>query len=283
MNTVENEDSIFNELQFHDIHSIKSLFKKFEIDGLDSDYDYKNLHNIIFLQKLSIKVKSLCLDKEDSSSNISVTVFKILILLEINKINLLENSSNTPNYNGLDTASSKRESKKYVNINLSINKVNTTDLNELLFTIYSNLLDESSQEIRINVLNTLINIIFDEISPQPTYEEFTSILDNQFSNCNILRNTKITYENFIKNFRVAIYYYFYSEIFLKLYDILDHEEKKKILTAELIVCLNKVLRNLEENNINLIFTKKLLEIIDINQAFITKSEYIILLIKSYNI
>jgi hypothetical protein len=282
MNTVENEDSILNELQFHDIHSIKLLFKKFEIDGLDSDYDYKNLHNLIFLQKLSIKVKSLCLDKEDSC-NISLTVFKILILLEINKINLLENSSNTPNYNGLDTASSKRETKKYVNYNLSINKVNTTDLNELVFKIYSYLLDESSQEIRTNVLNNLVNIIFDEMSPQPSYEEFTSILDTQFSNCNILRNTKITYENFIKNFRVAIYYYFYSEIFLKLYEILDHEEKKKILTAELIVCLNKIVRNLEENNINLIFTKKLLEIIDSNQAFITKSDYIILLIKSYNI
>ncbi len=167
---------------------------------------------------------------------------------------------------------------------LSSNKVNSFDISELIYTIYKMLLDENSNEIRINELNGLFQIVFNEISSAFTYEQFTCILDGSFNSTSTnipnFRNSKITFENFLKNFKVFLYYIVYSEKYLLIFEILDFEEKKKILTAELIVSLNKILRNLDENNIYISFTKIFLEQIDSNQVFISKSDFLCLLIKS---
>ena len=58
------------------------------------------------------------------------------------------------------------------------------------------------------------------------------------------------------------------------------EKNEKILTAELIICLNKINRGLNENNLFYIISKKFNELIDVDKINLNKKEFYQICLKS---
>ncbi len=65
--------------------------------------------------------------------------------------------------------------------------------------------------------------------------------------------------------------------FLQIFEILDSENKGQVKTAELVPCLNKILRKVQvnenQNTISNRLIKNLIEIIDPNQIYIQKVDF----------
>jgi hypothetical protein len=322
LNAFQDENSFYipSELQFDDNIILQNLFSKvFSQNSNDITKDYKIFNSLLSVHKNYIKLNKL-------PANDSVTLLKILFLLEIRKLNFIEaklnsnsNSYASNNNNNVLTSptfsSSKTITRKEfsssqiinsvgsiketsVNCNLdsinSANKISTSDCNELSYEVYSLLFDPNSNEIKMNILDSITHLILGEFlslnNSIVTFEKYTNLIEGITSNSTTISGNmkallipKISFEIFLKYFKILIYFFFYSENYKQIFSILDSENKNKILGAELIVCFNKLIRNLEENNIFIIFTKKFMGLIDSNQIYLTKYEYYSTLTKSLSI
>lgn len=212
------------------------------------------------------------------------------ILNTVNSVNSV-NTVNTVN----TVNSSTKENSSPDSIN-SANKLSNSECNEIGYEIYSLLFDENTNEIKLNLLDCLIQIILGEYIGINlcTFEKLMNLIDGNGSiNVNESSSTgavikplfipRVSFEIFLKYFKILIFFYFYSKNYQNVFNILDHDYKLKILTAELIVTLNKITRNLEENNIFLIFSKKFLGLLDNNQIYLSKLEYYSILIKALSL
>ena len=324
LNSVESNGeniSILNELKFEDQYVLHNLFKKIfntsssgsfnetSFNKNQNEIDLKNLNSLICYHKILLKINKINLpnninhntninnntNNNENSVN-SVLVVKILTLIEIFKLNFLSFNT-TKNSNSLNTVTGN-----------FFNKINTTDCNEIIYQIYSLILDETSNEVNIKILDNLIHFILNEhlVTNINTFYNLINLLENNITsneaNGNSTGNSnlkitpkaknnsaigtiysKITFENFQKYFKTCLYFYIYCDKYKNIFEILDFENKSKILTAELIVCFNKLLRNLEDDNIFSIFIKKYLQLIDTNQIFFSKYEYYFHLLKSFSL
>lgn len=217
-------------------------------------------------------------DKDSVSYQILNTVNSVNSSITVNTVN-----------------SSTKENTSPDSIN-SVNKLSNSECNEIGYEIYSLLFDENTNEIKLNLLDCVIQIILGEYIGVNlcSFEKFMNLVDGNGSiNVNEHSSTgagikplfipRVSFEIFLKYFKILIFFYFYSKNYQNVFNILDHDYKLKILTAELIVTLNKITRNLEENNIFLIFSKKFLGLLDNNQIYLTKLEYYSILIKALSL
>ena len=101
------------------------------------------------------------------------------------------------------------------------------------------------------------------------------VTNNQTINCNF---NKFSYENFQKYMKYLIKFYTFRDNFEYLFSILDN--KGKIMTDELAICINKLNRSLNEQNYGYLITKKFNELLDTTQIFLTKEEYYIMYLRS---
>jgi len=128
-------------------------------------------------------------------------------------------------------------------------------------------------------LNILINAIFssflgDNIN---SFVKFKNCIDGNKDNFSL----NLNYETFQKYFRIIVKFYLFKNNFKNIFKLL--EKKEKVLTAELIVTLNKICRGLTEINTFYIIAKKFIELIDPNIITLTKIDFYIMCIRALNI
>jgi hypothetical protein len=321
-----------SELKFDDTLILQNLFSKlFNHNTNDILVDFKNFNHLLLFHRSFIKLNKI-------PSNDYIVILKIHFLLEIKKINFIEeklNPKETHNHNltsstnnilanstkfsvrkdkdsisyqVINTVSSIKEKENNTthtpdSIN-SANKLSNSECNDISYAVYSLLFDINTNEIKINLLDSVTHIILGEFigigqsnsqNNNVTFEKFMNLIEgNNYSTNNNSSNEntnsikalllpKISFEIFLKYFKILIFFYFYSDNYKRIFTILDPDFKQKILTAELVVTFNKLTRNLEENNIFIIFTKKFLGLLDNNQIYLSKIEYFTILIKSLSI
>lgn len=175
----------------------------------------------------------------------------------------------------------------------------TTDINLLIHTCYK-LLTNDDQEIpskndtaELDIISTIILSGYID-KERITYEKFKTLLEpneisnikdkdgnnkkvmnNQTINCSF---NKFSYDNFQKYMKYLIKFYTFRDNFEYLFSILDN--KGKIMTAELAICLSKLNRSIKEQNYGYFITKKFTELLDTTQIFLTKEEYYIMYLRS---
>ena len=88
----------------------------------------------------------------------------------------------------------------------------------------------------------------------------------------------INFAIFEKMLKTTLTFLIYVDKYKNIIDSLDFEGKNKILTAELVVCLNKIYRILNEQDRQILRIKHLTEIIDISKVYMKKSDFFKLVI-----
>ena len=125
-----------------------------------------------------------------------------------------------------------------------------------------------------NELDIIIDFIFSKyIEGIHNYFDFVNLVENQTKkNKEIVNsNTLLSYEQFQKYFKVVIKFFIFSKGFERIYNGVIKNDK--LMTAELIGCYNKVIKNLNESNLFYLVAKKIVDMIDTTQVTIDKSKY----------
>ena len=124
-------------------------------------------------------------------------------------------------------------------------------------------------------LDIIIDFIFSKyIEGIHNYFDFVNLVENQIKKNNketVNSSTLLSYEQFQKYFKVVIKFFIFAKGFEKVYNIVIKNDK--LMTAELITCFNKIIKNLNESNIFYLVAKKIVDMIDTSQVTIDKSKY----------
>jgi len=206
----------------------------------------------------------------------------------------LINANGQPDENNLAPCSFLRSFKclfTIKQIQCRIINENTYDLEFLtkelvLYNLYKEYEDLSSKNgVQINEMVLLLNMLLYEY-----ISEFLIINKEKSENAFIdmfieeKEKEKVTHVNFLifsKILKAIILFLINVEKFKLIFDSLDFEGKNKILTAELVVCLNKIYRILNEQDKLNLRIKTLSEIIDASKVYMKKSDFYKLVIQLY--
>lgn len=158
-----------------------------------------------------------------------------------------------------------------------------TEINLLMHNIHKVLIFENETKNENSELDILCNIIFGKYfsGEKFSFEKFKSILDMQPKSST--QNTGKTenafnvpykdyqYDGFVNYFKIIVKFFLYADKVEKVYQILN--QKNKLMTAELVVCLNKLGRKLTDSNHFNIISKKFIELINTNEVYISKEDF----------
>ena len=126
-----------------------------------------------------------------------------------------------------------------------------------------------------NELDIVIDFIFSKyIDGIHNYFDFVNMvenLDKKNSKEAINSNTLLSYEQFQKYFKVVIKFFIFAKGFERVYNTVIKNDK--LMTAELIACFNKIIKNLNESNLFYLVAKKIVDMIDTSQITIDKDKY----------
>ena len=126
-----------------------------------------------------------------------------------------------------------------------------------------------------NELDIVIDFIFSKyIDGIHNYFDFVNMvenLDKKNSKEAINSNTLLSYEQFQKYFKVVIKFFIFAKGFERVYNTVIKNDK--LMTAELIACFNKIIKNLNESNLFYLVAKKIVDMIDTSQITIDKEKY----------
>jgi hypothetical protein len=126
-----------------------------------------------------------------------------------------------------------------------------------------------------NELDIVIDFIFSKyIDGIHNYFDFVNMvenLDKKNSKEAINSNTLLSYEQFQKYFKVVIKFFIFAKGFERVYSTVIKNDK--LMTAELIACFNKIIKNLNESNLFYLVAKKIVDMIDTSQITIDKDKY----------
>ena len=132
-----------------------------------------------------------------------------------------------------------------------------------------------SENNKKNELDIVIDFIFSKyVDGIHNYFDFVNMvenLDKKNSKEAINSNTLLSYEQFQKYFKVVIKFFIFAKGFERVYNTVIKNDK--LMTAELIACFNKIIKNLNESNLFYIVAKKIVDMIDTSQTNIDKSKY----------
>ncbi len=125
-------------------------------------------------------------------------------------------------------------------------------------------------------LDIIIEFIFNKyIDGIHNYFDFVNLVENQTKKNNKENignsNTLLSYEQFQKYFKVVLKFFIFSKGFERIYNGVIKNDK--LMTAELIACYNKVIKNLNESNLFYLVAKKIVDMIETSQVTIDKNKY----------
>lgn len=116
-----------------------------------------------------------------------------------------------------------------------------------------------------------------------SYNNFINILENhnkKNSSENMINANILSYDQFQKYFKIIIKFFIFSKGFEKIFNSIVKNDK--IMTAELIVCVNKIIKCLNESNLFYLVAKKILAMIDTNKVTIDKNEFYLICLRALN-
>ena len=248
----ENE-SLLSKINFEDKGYLLSLYESINKSPLDNLMTtIKPFMSMLSTIKLKLKAEehpSNGLPKEEVLSAVKV----FLILSEI----CLFQSKFEHN--------AEIESNFVIDSSLLIN-----DIYKLLSLKDTNYSDNNKK----NELDIIIDFIFAKyIEGIHNYFDFVNLVENQTKkNKEIVNsNTLLSYEQFQKYFKVVIKFFLFCKGLDRIYNGVVKNDK--LMTAELICCFNKVIKNLNESNLFYLVAKKIVDMIDTSQATIDKNKY----------
>jgi hypothetical protein len=253
----ENKGNEPIDLNFEDLNHLKELFNFSIIEDEDRTMN-SFLSNLCFL-KLNEKINKITYNgmPQENLVHYSKSIRALICLNSFKNIVILKDE----------------------------NKLSQMDILEVIHKVYKIMKDENN-EIKSKDLDLLIIFILSDcLVSCNSFEKFSNILENfenkKTSVPNIgFCNNKISYETLEKNIKILIFFTINKSKFQFLFDTLDSEQKSKILTAELVVFMNKLQRNLSENEQFSYYCKRYIEFIDSTQVYIKKNDYYLLALKS---
>ena len=133
-----------------------------------------------------------------------------------------------------------------------------------------------NEKERKNELDIIIDFIFSKyIEGIHNYFDFVNLVENQVKKNNKENNTNsntlLSYEQFQKYFKIVIKFFLFSKGFERVYNCINKNDK--LITNEIVVCYNKIIKNLNESNLFYIVAKKIVDMIDTSQNTIDKNKY----------
>jgi hypothetical protein len=249
------KETYLSKLNFEDKAYLLSLYESINKNPLD------NLITTIkpFMSMLStIKLK---LKSEEHPSNglpKEEVLSAVKVFLIFSEISLFQSKFEH---------NSEVESNFLIDSSLLIN-----DIYKLLSLKDSNYLDNSNN--KKNELDIIIDFIFSKyVEGIHNYFDFVNLVENQTkkNKDNVNSNTLLSYEQFQKYFKVVLKFFIFSKGFERIYNGVVKNDR--LMTAEIIACYNKVIKNLNESNLFYLVAKKIVDMIDTAQVTIDKNKY----------
>ena len=251
---MENEkESYLSKINFEDKGYLLSIYEsinKAPLDNLITTIKpFMSMFSTIKLKLRAEEHPSNDLPKEDVQS--AVKVFLI-----ISEISLFQSKFEH---------NSEIESNFMIDSSLIIN-----DIYKLL-----SLKDTNYSDGKKNELDIIIEFIFSKyLDGIHNYFDFVYMVENQTKKNNkeiVNSNTLLSYEQFQKYFKVIIKFFIFMKGFERVYNGVVKNDK--LMTAELIGCYNKVIKNLNESNLFYLVAKKIVDMIDTTHVTIDKTKY----------
>jgi len=241
---------------------------------LEENNNFKIFNSFLFSIKLENKLQTII-----NTDNIDkkFTYYRITLILNI--LNKFKISFHSNDYE-----------------ELVLYKIETTELNQICHNIYKLLLDDQG-DIIVKDIDVLLYLLISPYFGKFNFESLMSLVENHNNNSNSNQSSsikmktnnnnntnlnKITFEVFSKYFKHIINFYLFSEKFDFIFKLLDSENKGKILTAELIVCINKITRGVEDSNHLTQSLKRFLDSLNQDAVYVKKIDFFIGLLKAIN-
>ena len=289
---MKNDDSILPKLDFEDKTILLSM-----LDNIISSTSHENLlkkiskfTSCLFSQKLIQKIKEY--EKKNSSQiqttqhmTSSIKILKIFCILQIYKTKFYHSEDYEKNiltdinlvihsiYKLLSTSDKNEHEIQLKNdsneldiiTNIILNKyilTKTLNSNQIItFDALKKLLDSNEKELNLNFLSD------DKQNSKKLNGQAVTSSFNNFS-----------YDTFNKYFRILVKFYVFRDNFSHLFNVL--QKNNKLMSAELIICINKLIRGLNDSNGMYLISKKFLDMIDSNQIYISKEEFYIMFLRA---
>lgn len=254
------KESILPQLNFEDRGYLLSLYES--INKSSSDFlmtttsPFINMLSAIKIKSKTEKHPSNGLLKEDVS--FTVKVHLIFSELSLFQQKFQHNSEVESNFL---TDSSLLINDIYKLLSIKERNFNENNINN----------NASNKKSELDVVVEYIFVKYiDDIN---NYFDFVNLVENQSkkSNKDVVNNNALSYEQFQKYFKIVIKFYIFTKGFENIYAICAKNDK--IMTADLISCINKILKNLNESNLFYIVGKKIIDMVDTNQITIDKNDY----------
>ena len=240
---------------------------------LEENNNFKIFNSFLFSIKLENKLQSI-----QSTDNVDKKSSYYRLTLILNILNKFKISFHSNDYE-----------------ELVLYKIETTELNQICHNIYKLLLDDQG-DIIVKDIDTLLYLLTFPFFGKFNFETLMSLVENHNSSSNSTQSSstklktnnnntnlnKITFEVFSKYFKHIINFYLFSEKFDFIVKLLDPDNKGKILTAELIVCINKITRGVEDSNHLTQSLKRFLDSLNQEAIHVKKIDFFIGLLKAIN-
>lgn len=169
------------------------------------------------------------------------------------------------------------------NIQTKMMMENSTNLEFLtkeliIYNIYKDFEDPNSKNgILLNDLLLLMNILLYEyigeyltINKEKTESPFIEMFLEEKEKEKVTHISLLTLGKILKT---VVPFLVNSEKYKMIFEAVDQEGKGKVLTAELVVCLNKVSRSLTEADKMILRLRQLTELVDISKVYIKKVDF----------
>lgn len=248
------KESFLTKLNFEDKGYLLSLYESINKSSPDNLLtSIKPFISMLSILKLKLKTEqrpSNGLPKEDVLSAVKIFLIYIEISLFREKFQ----------HNGEVEASFVTDSSILIN-----------DIYKLLSLKERNYSEGNKKNQLDIIVGHLLNRYIENAS---TYNDFVNLVENQnkkSSKDNMYNNTILSYEQFQKYFKVLLKFFIFTKGFENIYHSVVKNEK--IMTAELLVCINKILKYLNETNLFYIVAKKIGDMIDTSKVTIDKNEF----------
>jgi hypothetical protein len=294
--------SNINKIFSHTCKQEETTFKKKELDTSDINELIKNFHSHLNLQNIFLKAEKLMIkEKEKEKGNkknhynpelmIFIKIIKAYVIIHTWKINLSSQYINQ--YMNYDKSGNNNPTNKFYKSSQEKIIFSKLNVNEISYNIFSLFLDEysynsyssineNSNDLNPNSTTSLdmfINLLLSTLLGENTnFKYIVSIIEKNSNSENYSSST--VNSTSIQNFEIFNYYFkyvllflHYSDKFNEIFDVLDKDKKSKILTVEFIVCGKKLKRSFEEGNIINTILTRMIELLDTNEVYITKTQF----------
>ena len=277
INSIPLDDKVDYETKLTFMNLFDKLLKDDSKTGedltIEENINFKIFNSFLFSVKLENKLQSILItDNVDKKSS----YYRLTVILNI--LNKFKISFHSNDYD-----------------ELVVYKIDSTELNQICHIIYKYLLDDQG-DIIIKDIDSLLCLLIYNFFGKFNFESLISIVENHNNssgntssttsklkaNNNTICLNKITFEVFSKYFKHIINFYLFSDKFENIFKLLDQENKNKILTAELIVCINKITRGVEESNHLTLSLKRFIDTLNPDVIHVKKLEFYIGLLKAIN-